>query len=433
MIDSDNAGVVLTRPILTSRFWPTYALLALVAGGAVVGCGKHEGADARAGGPPPASMVTAATAVAKDVPIYLDEIGTVASPNNVSIRSQVAGKLVSAHFVEGTEVKKGDLLFKIDPRPFQASLDQAKADMMQATVARDLAKSEYDRAVAVKDARALSQEQIDQRKNAVAVAEAQIAAKQAAVETAQLNLEYCDLHAPVTGRTGKRLVDPGNIVKENDAALVVLQSLDPIFADFTVSENDLGTVRRYIATRGLDMRDPEKGIKVSVDVPGNSARVNEALGAPKPATQPAMNVAGPREGQLVFLDNAVQNATGTVQLRAQLKNDDRYFWPGQFVNVRLILTIKKDAILIPSQAQQIGQQGPFVYVIQDGKAQMRPIKLGQRQGEMVVIEDGIANGEQVVVTGQMLLQPGAPVQVVPASGGAPGPTTGGATASAGPK
>jgi multidrug efflux system membrane fusion protein len=411
----------LAFPILTSRFWQTSVVVALLAW-VTVGC-KKQGEAAGAGMPQrPPAVVTTAPAVAKDVPLYLDEIGTIASPDNVSIKAQVAGKLLSAHFVEGAEVKKGDLLFKVDPRPYQAALDQARADMLQATVARDLAKSEYERAIAVKDMRALSQEQIDQRKNAVAVAEAQMAARQAAVETAELNLEYCDILAPVTGRTGKRLVDPGNLVDENDETLVVIQSLDPIFADFTVSENDLGTVRKYIATRGLDLRDPEQGLKCFVDVPGNSARVLAALGAPAPATQPDKNTAGPRQGKLVFLDNAVQSGAGTVQLRAVVPNADRYFWPGQFVNVRLILTTKKDAVMIPTQAQQVGQQGPFVFVVtKDNTAELRPIKLGQRQGEMVVVESGLSAGENVVVTGQMMLGPGAPVQVMPGAG--QGPTT----------
>ena len=166
----------------------------------------------------------------------------------------------------------------------------------------------------------------------------------------------------------------------------------------------------------------EEGIEVDVDIPNNSARINAALGAPTPATQPGMNTAGARKGKLVFLDNTVQNATGTIQLRAKLKNDDHYFWPGQFVNVRVILDIKEGAVLIPQQAQQTGQQGPFVYVVKDGKADLRPIVPGQRQGELLVVNKGVDAGEQVIVTGQMLLQPGSPVTVAPPPGapGAPG-------------
>jgi multidrug efflux system membrane fusion protein len=341
----------------------------------LIGCSKEQEAAQQM----PAAMVTAAFAVAKDVPLYLDEIGTIASPDNVAIRAQVAGKVISSHFTEGQEVKKGDLLFKIDARPFEASLAQAEADLLQAKVNRDLAKSEWDRAVTIRDARAMSQEELDQRKNNVAVAEALIKAREASVSTAKLNLEYCTITSPVDGKTGKRLVDPGNIVKENEVTLVSVQSLDPVYADFTVNENDLGTVRKYIATKGLDRRNPEQGIEVEVDMPGNSARINAALGAPTPATQPGKNTAGPRKGQLVFLDNAVQNATGTIQLRAKLKNADHYFWPGQFVNVRVILDVKEGAIVVPAQAQQIGQQGPFLYVVKDGKADMRPVVPGQRQ------------------------------------------------------
>jgi multidrug efflux system membrane fusion protein len=405
---------LVARPVLTGRFCGVLLVVLITVG--MVGCSKKQAAAPEQH----AAIVTAAHAIAKDVPVYLDEIGTIASPDNVAIRAQVAGKVVSSHFTEGQEVKKGDLLFKIDGRPFEASLAQAEADLLQAKVSRDLARSEYDRALAVKDARAMSQEEVDQRKNNVAVAEALIKAREASVSTAKLNLEYCTITSPVDGKTGKRLVDPGNIVKENDQTLVSVQSLDPVFADFTINENDLGTVRKYIATRGLDRPNPEQGIEVEVDIPGNSARVNSALGAPTPATEPAKNTAGPRRGQLVFLDNAVQNATGTIQLRAKLKNDDHYFWPGQFVNVRVILTVKKDAVLVPAQAQQVGQQGPFIYVVKDGKADMRPVEPGQRQGDMLVIASGVQAGEQVVVTGQMMLMPGAPVQVAPPPGSAPG-------------
>jgi multidrug efflux system membrane fusion protein len=333
--------------------------------------------------------VTVAPATTADVPVYLDEIGTVASPDNVSIRSQVGGKLLSAHFTEGAEVKQGDLLFKIDPRPFQATVAQAEADLAQSRVNLQLAKSEYERAAGVTDVRALSQEQIDQRKNAVAVAEAQIKAREAAVETAKLNLEYSDIKSPVDGRTGKRLVDPGNVVNANDETLVVVQSLDPVFVDFTTSESSLPLVRKHMA---------EGTLKVQVTLPNTGA-----------TTQPAE----PRTGELQFLDNRVENGSGTVQLRATLPNDDRYFWPGQFVNVRLILRVIPGAVLIPTQAQQVGQQGPFVFVVNANKqAELRPVKIGQRQGTNTVIDTGVSANEQVVVTGQMMLFPGAPVSII---------------------
>jgi multidrug efflux system membrane fusion protein len=406
----------LKNLILTSRFCVLLTLATVF-----VGCKPKE-----AGPPPqmPPAAVTVTPALSTDVPVYIDEIGTIASPDNVSVRSQVGGKLISAHFVEGAEVKKGDLLFKIDPRPFVAVVAQAEADLLQAKVSLDLSRTEYDRAISVTDLRVLSQEQVDQRKNAVAVAEAQVQARQASVDTAKLNLEYCTITSPVSGRTGKRLVDPGNIVNENDQTLVVVQSLDPIYADFTVNENDLGTVRKYIATRGLDRRNLEEGLTCLVDVPCNSRKVLEALGTPVPATQPGKNSSGPREGKLVFLDNTVQAGTGTVQLRATLSNTDRYFWPGQFVNVRLVLATKKDAILIPAQAQQIGQQGPYVYVVsKEQKAQLRPIVTGQRQGSLLVVQSGIEAGEQIVVTGQMSLAPDAPVVVIPAEGAPAAPGT----------
>ncbi len=350
-------------------------------------------------------------AVAKDVPVYLDEIGKTIAIDDVSIVPQVGGKLLAVHVKDGEDVKKGQLLAEIDPRPFEADLASAQAALAQNQATLSLANLEFNRVSALKGTNALSKQEYDQRQSNVAIGEAQVKSAEAAVMRAQLNLDYTKIHSPIDGRAGSWLVRPGNVVQENEGTLISLQSLNPIYAEFTINENDLGTVRKYIATRGLDMRDPEKDIKVLVDIPGNSAKVTAALVTPTPATQPGKATAGPREGTLVFLDNAVQGTTGTVRLRALLPNDDRYFWPGQFVNVRVVLTTKKDAVLIPAQAQQISQQGPFVYVIKDNKAEMRPIKVGQHQGDQIVVEEGVANGEQVIVTGQMLLMPGAPVQV----------------------
>ncbi|HEY8668584.1 MAG TPA: hypothetical protein VIL86_18195, partial [Tepidisphaeraceae bacterium] len=328
-----------------------------------------------------------------------------------------------------------------------------------------LAKVEFERVESLMSSAAVSQSEYDQKKSALAVSQSKRLGAEAAVRTAELNLEYTRIFSPIDGRAGARMVDPGNVVKANDAAMLTIQKLDPIYAEFTINENDLGTVRKFIAAKGLDMGDyPERGLKVMVDVPGDSARVISALGAPTAATQPAtqanrssINVyepgnkvtpfipltqastqpttqaarphAGPREGKLTFLDNAVQSGSGTVRLRATVPNGDHYFWPGQFVNVRLVLTTKKDAVLVPVEAQQIGQQGPFVYVVVPGQdangkpmvdkerkpvmtADIRPVTPGQRQGKLLVIEQGLAAGEKVIVTGQMMVMPKAPVMVL---------------------
>jgi multidrug efflux system membrane fusion protein len=292
-------------------------------------------------------------------------------------------------------------------------LASAEAAVAQAKAELTLAQAESKRVQSLAGTSAVSELELDQKRSAVAVAEAKVAATEAAVLTAKLNLEYAKIYSPTEGRAGARLVDPGNVAKANDGTLLTIQRLDPIYAEFSVNENDLGTVRKYLATQGLAATDSlVRGLKVEVDIPGNSARLVSALGGAKPSTQPTTNLAGPREGQLTFLDNSVQSSTGTVKLRATLPNADRYFWPGQFVNVRLVLTMRKDAVLIPAQAQQIGQQGPFVYVVKaDSTAEIRPIVPGQRQDDMLVVEQGIQPGENVVVAGHMAVMPNGKVVV----------------------
>jgi len=396
-------------------------LAAVVAAALVLGGCEKGGQQAPAMARPPA-RVTAAAAVTRDVPVYLEEIGRTVPVEMVSIVPQVGGKVVAAHVNDGDYVKKGQLLFEIDPRPFDAALASANASVAQNKAELELAKTEFKRVQGLMADQAVSPLEFDQKKSALAVAEAKIAASQADVEKAKLNLEYAKIFSPIDGRAGARLVDAGNVVKENDASMLMVQRLDPIYAEFTVTENDLGTVRKYVASKGLELGDAtERGLAVEVDVPGDSAKVLAALGVPatQPAqsaapstTQPARNHAGPREGKLTFLDNTVQKGTGTVRLRATLPNADRYFWPGQFVNVRMVLTTKKDAVMIPAVAQQVGQQGPYVYVVRpDSTAEIRPITPGQRQGDLIVVEQGLSPGERVVVTGQMAIMPNAKVDV----------------------
>ena len=385
------------------------------------GCDRKQSLAQMPARPPAA--VTIATAATRDVPVYLDAIGKAVSIESVSVMPQVGGKIIASHVKDGDEVKKGDLLFEIDPRPLEASLASAEATLAQNKAELDLAKTEYARVERMHATAAVSQSEFDQKRSALAVAEAKIASAQAAIDSAKLNVEYTKIHSPVTGRAGATMVDPGNVVKANEVTLIVIQTLDPIYAEFTVTENDLGTVRKYMAARGLEVgREADLGLKAEVDVPGNSARVLAALGVAgadglSPTTAPSSRpstgpeLALPRIGTLTFLDNTVQNATGTVRLRATVPNSDRYFWPGQFLNVRLVLTTKKDAVLVPAESQQIGQQGPFVYVVKsDDTAELRPIVPGQRQGNMIVVDRGVSAGERVVVTGQMTVMPGGKVQ-----------------------
>lgn len=345
----------------------------------------------------PPAPVTVVAAIAQDVPIYLDEIGKSAAREVVSVQPQVSGRITKIHFADGADVKKGDALFTIDPRPYRARLDAAEASLAQTKAALDLASIEFARVASLVDTKAISRSDYDAKKNAVDVAEAQVKQSQAAVETARLNLEYCSIRSPIDGRAGQRLVDLGNVVAANGGPLLVLQRLDPIYADFTVTENDLTAVQRNVA-RGT--------LRVEVRLPDEPD--------------------SPRDGELTFLDNAVQEATGTVKLRATIPNDDRRFWPGRFVKVRLVLSTLQGAVLIPAAASQMSARGPFVYVIkQDSTAELRPVTLGQRQGDLVVINQGLKPGERVVVNGQIGVTPGGKVRIEALNGGSPAANAGG--------
>jgi len=331
----------------------------------------------------PPAPVSVVAAVSEDVPIYLDEIGKSVAREMVSIQPQVPGRITAIHFADGADVKKGDALFTIDPRPYQAALGAAEANLAQARAALDLARVQYARAADLVKTNAVSRSEYDTRKSAVEVAEAQIGQGEAAVDTARLNLEYCSIRSPIDGRAGHRLVDIGNVVETNGGSLLVLQRLDPIYADFTVTENDLTAVQRNMAqgTLGVEVRLP--------DEPGD-----------------------PRAGALTLLDNAVQDGTGTVKLRATIPNGDHRFWPGRFVKVRLVLSTLKDAVLVPAAAPQTSAKGQFVYVVKgDSTAELRPVTLGQRQEDRVVVTQGLASGERVIIQGQIAVMPGGKVRV----------------------
>ena len=335
---------------------------------------------------PPAPSVTAAQARSQDVPRYLDEVGRNVASETVTVTPQVGGRIIERRFKDGDNLKQGQLLFVIDPRPYKAQLDAAQATLAQNKAALEFARIQFQRDAEIVNTRAISREDYDTKKNAVDVAQAQVDAAEAAVETAKLNLEYCYIHSPINGRAGARLQDAGNVVTANVTQLLSIQRLDPIYATFTITERDLPDVQKQMAQGTL---------KALVWLPTD---------------QPNMG----RNGKIEFLDNAVQNGTGTVNLRATLSNNDRHFWPGQFVNVKLVLSTAKGAVLIPNQATQISQQGPFVFVVkQDDTAELRRVVLGQKQGSDVVITSGLQASERVVVEGQLTVRPGEKVRVAP--------------------
>jgi membrane fusion protein, multidrug efflux system len=319
----------------------------------------------------PVRPVTVAKVITKDVPLYLDEIGTCAAYESVLVQAQVSGVIITRNFQDGSDVKKGDLLFTIDPRPYQAALDQAKA---QAELDQVTLKRQED----LRARKVISQQDYD-----TAVANAQ--KSQAATEAAQVNLDWCYIKSPINGRVGLRNVDVGNLVGPSTTPLVTILGLDPIYTDFTVAENDLPLVRKYL-------RGPN--VKVQTYLPDGSIT--------------------PRLGDLYFIDNAVQPGSGTVKARGVTPNPDRALWPSQFVLVRFILDTLKNATLVPSQAVQVSQSGPFVFVVKpDDTVDLRPVKPGQRQeGDLTVIE-GVKPDETVVVTGQLALSPGAKVAPQP--------------------
>ena len=331
----------------------------------------------------PPAPVSVAAAISQNVPLYLDEVGRCVAREVVSVQPEVSGRITEIHFTDGSDLRKGAALFTIDPRPFQAQLNAAEANLAQSKASLDLAKIQFARVQDLVESRAIARQDYDTRKNAVDVAGAQVKQNEAAVESAHLNLEYTSIRSPIDGRAGHRLVDVGNVVTANTSTLLSIERLDPIYADFTVTENDFSVVQRH-TSRGT--------LKVEVRLPDELDK--------------------PFSGQLTFLDNAVQSSSGTVLLRATVPNGSHRLWPGRFVNVRLVLATVPGAVLVPAATPQDSAKGPFVYVVKDDStAESRPVKLGQRQGDLIVIEQGLKPGERVVINGQIAVTPGGKVRV----------------------
>ncbi len=359
-------------------------LVAVAAALTCAGCGAKKAA-----GPPPAPIraVSVAKVLTHDVPRYLEEIGTCVAQESVAVQAQVSGQIMSRNFADGADVKKGDLLFTIDPRPYQAALDQAEGALGQNRAQLQLDNINLARITDLSAKKVVSPQDLDTAKTNVATTQAKIKAAEGAVEAAKVNLDFCSIRSPIDGRAGLRQVDVGNLVavSSGSATLLTIQSLDPIYTDFTVAESDLAQLRKYL---------PGGKIKVETDLPDDSA--------------PS------RMGDLYFVDAAVQSTTGTVKLRGITPNADHALWPGAFARVRVILETIKDARLAPAAAPQISQRGPFVFVVKpDNTLEQRPVTLGQRQGDWIVIEKGLNPDETVVTSGQLALAPGVKVNPLP--------------------
>lgn len=379
------------RPIARSLFLRVLSVWALVLlFGLAVSCsndvsGRPKNADSRKQVIVP---VTAATAVVKPMPKELRAIGNVQASATVLIKSRVGGELLTVHFKEGDEVKTGDLLFSIDPRPFEASLKQAEANLARNRAQLEHARKQAERYSSVVKKGYVSEEQNDQILTNAAALEAAVRADEAAADNARLDLKYCTIRSPISGVTGQLKVDRGNLIKASDTEnpMVTVRQTSPIYVVFSVPEANLPQLKKHKGAGPLG---------VSVAIPGDDGP--------------------PLRGTLTFLDNAVDQTTGTILLRATFTNQDRALWPGQFVNVILTFATQTDAVVIPTQALQTGQQGRYVFVAtQESLAEYRPVTVARTVGSEAVIEQGLKAGEKVVTDGQLRLTQGAQLTIVEA-------------------
>ncbi len=342
--------------------------------------------------------VTVATVEQKTVPLQLYAIGYVRTCATVAVKTQVGGELQRVHFQEGQEVRKGDLLFTIDPRPSEAQLKQAEANLARDQAQLENARREVRRYEELVKKDYVARQQYDQTRTTATALEATARADQAAVDNAKLQLSYCFIRSPIAGRTGNLLVHQGNIVKANDTTplgpgpsgsesvsvpLVTINQLSPIYVAFSVPEQHLPEIKKYMAAGRL---------QVDAIIPHDEGP--------------------PTHGELTFIDNAVDPATGTIQLKATFPNYDKALWPEQFVNVVLTLAMQANVVLVPSQAVQTGQTGPYVFVVQpDLAVESRPVVVDREVGAETVVKEGLKPGEQVVTDGQLRLSPGAKVEM----------------------
>ncbi|MBI1819098.1 MAG: efflux RND transporter periplasmic adaptor subunit [Nitrospirae bacterium] len=334
------------------------------------------------GGTPPVPVVTG-RAIQKSVPVEIRAIGNGQAYSVVNVKAQVGGTLTRVSFKEGQFVKKGDLLFTLDSRPFEVQLKQVEANL-----ARDRAQAENARREAIRYKELVTngyvaQEQYEQIHANSETLDATVLADEAAVENAKLQLEYCFIRSSIDGITGNLLVHEGNVVKANDLSLVVINQVRPIFVSFSVPGQYLPDIRKYMASGSL---------KVEAAVPGKEA--------------------SPAVGELAFVDNSVDLQTGTIQLKGLFFNQNKALWPGQFINVKLTVAKQDNRVVVPSQAVQTGQAGPFIFVVKpDLTVEPRPVTVGKIMENETVIEKGILPEDQVVTDGQLRLIPGSKVEI----------------------
>jgi multidrug efflux system membrane fusion protein len=363
--------------------------VALIVAASIAGCSENgsSAAEKKAGGGGPAVPVMAAPVVAKTVPLHIQGIGNVEPFATVAVKARVDGQIVKVFFTDGQEVKKGQPLFQLDPRPFEAALKQSAANLLRDKAQREHARAQERRYKDLLQKNFVSKDAYSQFLTNVETANATVRADEAAVENARLQLEYATIRAPISGRTGKIMIQLGNLVKANDTSpLVQINQIAPVYLSFAVPEQYLPEIRKYMAAG-----------RIPVQAQLSNADTSAV------------------DGELAFIDNAVDTATGTIRLRAIFQNEDRALWPGQFVTALVTLREQRDAIVVPSQAVQTGPKGQYVYVIKpDLSAELREIVVDRTEGTETVIAKGLAAGERVVTTGQLRLVPG--IKVNPGAG-----------------
>jgi membrane fusion protein, multidrug efflux system len=410
-------------PRQTNRVFAAALLLVLV-----TACSSQKAAEPGAGGAPgggggrggrggggPVPVITGHVEK-KAVPVTIPAVGTAEALQTVQVRAQVTGQLSGIHFAEGQELRKGQLLFTIDPRPFQAALEQSQAVLARDTATAKNSQSQQTRYEDLFKRGLIPRDQYETQMATASAQQATLAADQAAVETARLNLQYTSISAPIAGRAGALTVHQGDLVRQNDTTpLLVINQMAPIYVGFSVPGRYLSDIRRYQAQRSLKVQarlqgSPTGPTQIAVGTP--NARPGDAPPPTALPTPAAGATAGPapEEGAVSFIDNAVDPTTGTIKLKATFPNTSHSLWPGLFVQVVLLLTTDRDALVVPATAVQESQQGTYVYVIKpDRTAEMRNVQVDRQQGEETVIAQGLTAGEEVVTDGHLRLTPGARV------------------------
>jgi membrane fusion protein, multidrug efflux system len=341
----------------------------------------------------PAIPVTAGTVTAADVPVFLQGIGTVQAYNMVAIKSRVDGQIVKVDFKEGQDVKTGDPLYQIDPRPYQAALQQAQAAKQKDEAQLAGAQLDLERYEKLIGTGYQTRQSYDNQKALVSQLQAAIRGDEAQMDNAKLNLGYADIRSPIDGRLGARLVDKGNLVRAGDnTTLVTISEVKPIFVSFTLPQEALGEIR-------------ENHTKAPLTVQAYSGDGKKQLA----------------EGKLTMIDNAIDQATGTIRLKARFDNEEEHLWPGAFVSTRVVVSVRKDAATVPSQTVQQGPNGHYAYVIKpDDTVERRVVDVASIQDGIAVVTKGLTAGERVVVDGQYRLTNGARVKISAPQAGAAG-------------